>query len=135
MTDFATFLLERRVVSHGDVLLAVERQMRSRPTIGRLACELRMLTAAQVFTVLAHQAREPQLRFGEAAIAIGLLKRTEVDDILLEQRRRTPRLDKFLVDAGVLDPATALELRAEYDNAHPSTTRLRAVPRPARKTG
>src|SRR5450755_3892008 len=127
MTDFATFLLERRAVSHGDVLLAVERQMRFRPTIGRLACELRMLTAAQVFTVLAEQARHPNLRFGEAAVQIGLLKRTQVDDILLEQRRRTPRLDQFLVEAGVLDPAMALELRAEYDNKNPSSMRLRAV--------
>jgi hypothetical protein len=134
--DFATFLLERAAASHGEIVAAIDQQQRSRLTIGRLALQLGVLESTDVFSILAHQARQGSMRFGEAAIALRLLGQAAVDELLLEQRKRTPPLEGFLVKAGVIDEAKARSLREEFERLHPSASHIRAaVPRASGRTG
>lgn len=134
MRDFATFLVERGAATHGEVLAAIDRQLRSRLTIGRLALQLGVLDAPQVFAILARQTRGGTFRFGEVAIEMKLLTPRQVDELLLEQRKRTPPLESFLVRAAVLDAGRAKELREEFDRSSPSSSQIRAVV-PRAKTG
>jgi hypothetical protein len=134
MRDFASFIVERGAATHGEVLAAIDQQLRSRLTIGRLALQLRLLDASQVFAVLARQTRIGKNRFGEVAIEMKLLTQHQVNELLLEQRKRTPPLESFLVRADVLDIERAQELREDFDRATPSSSQIRAVV-PRAKTG
>ena len=134
MRDFASFIVERGAATHGEVLAAIDQQLRSRLTIGRLALQLGVLDASLVFAILARQARVGKHRFGEVAIEMKLLTQAQVDDLLLEQRKRTPPLESFLVRASVLDADRAKELREEFERGTPSSSQIRAVV-PRAKTG
>ena len=133
LRDFASFVVERGAATHGEVLAAIDQQLRSRLTIGRLALQLGALDASEVFAILARQTRSGKNRFGEVAIEMKLLTQAQVDELLLEQRKRTPPLETFLVRAAVIDPERAKELREEFERAMPSSSGIRAVPRA--KTG
>jgi hypothetical protein len=133
MTDFATFLVERGAATHGEVLAAIDQQQRSRLPVGRIALDRGVLDAAQLFSVLALQAREPRLRFGEAAVQLGVLTQREFDEVLLEQRKRTPSLESFLVKAEVLDADQASALREEFERQAPPASLT--IPRPLRRAG
>lgn len=135
MRDFASFLVERGAATHAEVLAAVDQQLRSRLTIGRLALQLGVLDAARVFAILAQQARSGNARFGECAIAMKLLTPQQVDELLREQRKRTAPLESFLVRAAVLDLDRAQQLRDEFERSTPSSARIRAVVPRARRTG
>lgn len=134
MRDFASFIVERGAATHGEVLAAIDQQLRSRLTIGRLALQLGVLDAPQVFAILARQTRGGKFRFGEVAIEMKLLTPQEVDELLLEQRKRTPPLESFLVRAAVIDALRAKELREEFERSTPSSSQIRAVV-PRAKTG
>ena len=134
MRDFASFIVERGAATHGEVLAAIDQQLRSRLTIGRLALQLGVLDASQVFAVLARQTREPKARFGEVAIAMKVLTPKQVEELLFEQRKRTPPLESFLVRAGVIDADCAQRLRDELERSYPSSSQIRAVV-PRAKTG
>lgn len=127
MRDFASFIVERGAATHGEVLAAIDQQLRSRLTVGRLALQLGVLDASQVFAILAQQTRAGKLRFGEVAIEMKMLTPRQVDDLLLEQRKRTPPLESFLVRAGVIDAERAKELREDFERANPSSSQIRAV--------
>jgi len=134
MRDFASFIVERGAATHGEVLAAIDQQLRSRLTIGRLALQLGVLDASKVFAILAKQTRNSpenaKRRFGEVAIEMKILTPQQVDELLLEQRKRTPPLESFLVRAAVIDGARAKELREEFERATPSSSQIRAaVPR------
>ncbi len=118
MTDFADFLIARGAASQADVLAAIDVQRRSRAPIGRLALQARILDIGQVFAILAHQARHAPIRFGEAAVALGVLHREQVDELLRMQRTQTTPLEDFLVKTGALDEATAREMRRVYELEH-----------------
>lgn len=131
MTEFAAFLVRQGVATPGQVLEALDRQSRRKPPIGQVAMRTHLLDTAQVFQILTYQVHHPS-RFGEAAIALGLLTQPEVDALLREQHKRTPTLEALLVEAGVLDHEHALALRAQFDGP-PTIVRL---PRPsARPSG
>ena len=134
MRDFASFIVERGAATHGEVLAAIDQQLRSRLTIGRLALQLGVLAAPQVFAILARQTRNGKFRFGEVAIEMKLLTPRQVDDLLMEQRKRTPPLESFLVRAAVLDAERAKELREEFEHVNPSSSQIRAAV-PRAKTG
>lgn len=70
----------------------------------------RVLTARQVFDILARQA-ETAAPFGQVAIDAGHLTEANVYQLLQEQRRQTPELGQILVELGLLDPAVAHEER------------------------
>ena len=126
--DFATFIIERRAATAGEVQAAVDQQTRARLPIGRLALQLGVLDTAQVFAILAQQTRHHgKLRFGEVAIEMKLLTPHQVDELLLAQRKHTPPLESFLVRAGILDADRARNLRAEFDLTRPSQMQMRAV--------
>jgi len=58
----------------------------------------------------------------------------QVEELLLEQRKRTPPLESFLVRAGVIDADCAQRLRDELERSYPSSSQIRAVV-PRAKTG
>jgi hypothetical protein len=132
VTDFASFLLAKGAAGKGQVVAALEEQRRSRPPIGRVAIHAGMLDGAGVFGVLAHQARHPSQRFGEAAIELGILSRGQVDELLHLQRKQTPSLEAVLVKLGAIDEDAAHELREAYDRAHPGPGATSTVPRSRR---
>ena len=120
MNDFGSFLVERGAATRGQVLAARDAQKRTRPPIGRVALKARVLESAQVFGILAYQARNPSVRFGEAAIALGALDRHQVEELLRAQRAQTAPLEDLLIKAGVLDEATARALRRAFEAEHPA---------------
>jgi hypothetical protein len=126
MKDFASYIVEQGVATHAEVLAAIDQQLKSRQPIGRIALHMGLLDSAQVFSILAHQTRHPTLRFGEAGVALGILRPRDVDTLLTEQRRCTTPLEALLVKMGAFDADTAGSLRAAYDQI-PRSVR---VPRP-----
>jgi len=130
MRDFARYIVASGAATDDQVAVALERQRAQRPTIGRVALNQGLLDGAQIFTILAFQTRNPTMRFGEAAIALGMLSPRHIEELLSEQRTRTPPLEELLVRAGALDEATARSLRASYDG-EPTEIAPRSVPRPS----
>lgn len=131
MRDFARYIVETGAATEIEVAVAIERQRSLRPTIGRIALTKGVLTGAQIFTILAYQARNPTMRFGEAAIALGMLAPRHVEELLWEQRVKTVPIEELLVKAGVMDQDTAEALRDSFDEDAPVASVPRPSPRPA----
>lgn len=66
---------------------------------------MRKLSVQDVLTVLDDQ-RSSKEAFGAVAERLGLLTAREVEELLQEQRRQTPRIGELLVKGGALLPET-----------------------------
>ncbi len=126
MRDFARYIISSGAATEAQVAAAVAKQSALRPTIGRIALTKGLLDSAQIFTVLAYQARNPTMRFGEAAIALGMLAPRHIEELLWEQRVRTKPIEDLLVHAKAFDADTARALRTSFNDEAP----VMSVPRP-----
>jgi hypothetical protein len=96
-----TQLFAKRLVALGlataeQVLDAMEAIAAERPPIGRVAVEACMLSMRDVFRTLNAQATSG-LRFGEQAMALGLIDAAGLLSLLSSQHARTPDLIEMLV--------------------------------------
>jgi hypothetical protein len=126
MRDFARYIIATGAATEAQVDAALDRQRALRPPIGRVALNKGLLDSSQIFSILAYQARNPTMRFGEAAIALGMLAPRHIEELLWDQRVRTMPVEDLLVRAGVMDEPTARGLRASFDEDAP----VASVPRP-----
>jgi hypothetical protein len=113
--DFVFFLHRQGRLTADAALDALEAWSRARTPLGRLAVERGLLKVPDVMRVLDHQASErPSPRFGEAAVALGLLEADEVDQLLRAQQEALPPLERHLVRQGTLTADELPELWWRY---------------------
>ncbi|HBE68372.1 MAG TPA: hypothetical protein DDW52_09515 [Planctomycetaceae bacterium] len=109
----ATRLYHGRQVSAEQIAEAVSSLSTCRKPIGQIALEKRMLTVGQTMRVLAEQADQPELQFGQAAVHLGFLTECEVTLLLGAQQEQSPSLSQMLVELGFI---TAKRLSEEIAN-------------------
>ena len=93
-------------------------------TIGEIAIDCGLLTFAQAVRVLEHQERHPELLFGEAARALGLLEEAHVEALLETQDARIPSLDELLVEWGALEAHVLRAARQRFGETVADATRV-----------
>lgn len=100
---FGQFLIERGVLSAGQLLAALEDQRGRNQRFGSYALQLGYLTPSDVQRI--HQAQQGNdARFGEVAVRLGLLSAAQVDEILARQRQDHIMLGELLVERGDVGP-------------------------------
>jgi hypothetical protein len=92
------YLFYTGAISWDMMIAAIVGQRRSRPRLGQLARDRRLLDVSGLAAALA--ARVPGERLGEAVQRLGLLTRSAVEDLLAEQRRAQKPLGRQLVALG-----------------------------------
>jgi hypothetical protein len=100
--QFAMYLVDNGVLSCDEYYEAAKLQQHSRPQLGALAIEARLMTVKQLFAVLSLQCDEPNTRFGELAVRLGFLTAEDLTQLLAEQERRAKPLIDVLVDEDFL---------------------------------
>lgn len=119
-------LIRTGVISPDDLVEALSLQDELRPALGQVAMEAGMLTPRQVRESLALQDEEPDLLFGEAAIALGHLNRAGLAELMLQQDQQQRPLLEVLVELGRLTEAQARAARPRaswYDDRASSAAR------------
>lgn len=100
---FGEFLITRGLATEEQILRALDSQKKSRPYLGTMAIMEKYLTMKDVYTILNRQVHEPEKKFGQIAIELGLLDEKKLDRILNLQKERTPpHVGELLVEQGVL---------------------------------
>lgn len=98
---FGMFLYHQGLISYGDLAKALVWQRKQRPRLGDLSRLWGRLSEEQIRLVLAGEGR----RFGEKAVAMGLLNQFQVNTMIHYQRSRQQPLGAFFVEQGLLSPA------------------------------
>lgn len=96
-------------ITPDDALSVLEAQRASRAPIGKMALEAGTLDVNQIFQILARSADTTE-RFGEAAIALGLLTREQLAVLLLEQQRAETPITDLLIELEFCDSETLARL-------------------------
>lgn len=105
------FLYYRRKISWWSVVHAMVWQQRHRPRLGDLALKGDWLTAREVQTV--QQAAGAHELWGEAAIRCGVLDRTQVAQLLEQQRLIGRPIGRYFVEQGMLNELELGRMLAE----------------------
>lgn len=105
---------KKGVVTAEQLVDALDEQHRNLISIGQLAIEEGVLSARDVFAVLRSQRGLPGERFGEVALAIGVLRKHTLDRLLALQWARKPPLEEVLVRQGAISRARLDEELAAY---------------------
>lgn len=117
---FGSFLVNRGVVSEGDILEALDLQRKTRPPIGKIALFKKLLTMKQVVNILNEQCDTHKL-FGEIAVELGFLKTEDVEKILEIQKKEGPLLGDALVKLGKMEPQALERELGAYSSLAKST--------------
>ena len=92
------FLIMRGRVSKTEVDQACRVQLINNHLIGVLAVDQGFMQASELEEALLHQQRQaPMLRFGEVAIGLGFLTRTQLQGLLQVQAENRLRIGEVLV--------------------------------------
>ena len=94
-----------------------------RKKLGQLAMEKEFLSAKQVMDVLAEQARNPAVKFGELAISLGFLSEGDLAQLLGYQAQGSPSLSSILLELGYISEE---DLEALFDE-NPAQIQSRSV--------
>ena len=103
-------LIEQEQLTAEEALRVVAARRASRPPIGKLALAGRLLNVQQIFKILAHCA-DSKLRFGEAAIQMGLLTKTQTAVLLYDQQNLGASFEEILLEMGLCTPELLERLR------------------------
>lgn len=95
---FGIYLVENGVLSAEDFVEAVKLSQHSRPQIGALAIQMRLLSCRQVFSILDAQCDAPQELFGETAVRLGYLSQEDLWRLLALQGQRAQPFDELLIE-------------------------------------
>ncbi len=96
---FGEFLIDRWVVTRGQLIEALELQAYRNPRAGAIAVQKGLLTEQQVDEINQKQ-RSTDLRFIDLAISMGLLTREQADEILTFQKNNHLYLGEALLELG-----------------------------------
>lgn len=101
---------------------AVERQAEETTPLGQVAIEAGLLSAREVFEVLYRQRADKDHRFGDIAIELGYLDRSQIALLLLEQSERRRSIVQHLKEMGALPSAETCVPTESYDTYSISTS-------------
>jgi hypothetical protein len=99
---------------------AVTWRRTARPQIGNLAMTYGILTVGQVFEILDQQAVTGGL-FGQIGVQLGLLSKTDLQELLELQSNLTPTLADALVTLGIISPNQRACILNHGSSNHAST--------------
>jgi hypothetical protein len=111
---FGLYLKKKGIISAEQFVAALEAQLATLPRIGQLALEEAILSPRDIFDVLHAQRRSPEVRFGELAIEMGLMTRTELMRLLMIQADRKQPFADVLVTEGMLSERQVAQQTAEF---------------------
>lgn len=113
---FGEFLVKKGLIAEGDVLRALETQLRSRIPLGQLALQRGWITPAQLLSVLLAQktAAPPPKLFGQTAVELGMLSQAQVDEILKIQNESHTLIGNVLVSRGLMTGEDLKRYLREY---------------------
>ncbi len=98
---FGGFLIDRSVITRGQLLEALELQEHRNIKFGELAGQKGFLTEEQVEQVNARQ-RNKDMRFGDLAVEMGLMTEEQVQNVLTQQKNSYLFLGEALLEFGHL---------------------------------
>lgn len=96
---FGEFLIDRWVITRGQLLEALELQDYRNTKFGQIAMQKGLLTEEQVKQVNVHQ-RQEDLRFGDMAVKLGLMNLDQVRTVLTLQKNDYLYLGESLLELG-----------------------------------
>ena len=99
---FGLYLKSKGIISAEQLVAALETQLNTLTPIGQLALEEGIISPRDIFDVLRAQSESPNIRFGDLAIEMGLMKRDDLMRLLMIQGDRKRPLAEILVGQGVL---------------------------------
>jgi hypothetical protein len=103
---FGEFLVRRKYVTAGELQATLVVQQDRSPRLGMIARRARLLAFDEVCQVLKRQrSGRNRLRFGEAALQLGLLDEQNLSRLLKLQAMSHKRLGRLLVEHRILSPA------------------------------
>jgi hypothetical protein len=112
------FLVEKEFVSADHLLIALERQEKSRTPLGQLAIEVGMVSAKDVLVILTEQRNsENKAKFGDIAVNKGILLREDIEKLFKIQEEKAELLGNILINIGAISPPKLLKALREYDNS------------------
>ena len=112
---FSIFLVHSGALAFEKLVELYELQRQHKEPFGRIALRSRRLTVKQSVQILSHQGDHPDERFGEIAVSMDFLTMEDVEDILKEQRLKTPQIETLAIQQGLIT-AEALDIwRRAYD--------------------
>ena len=104
---FGKYLVEREIINADEFYQAFKAQLASRPQLGTLAVQRRLLTMHQVFAVLEAQCDRPSELFGDLAVQMDFITSDNVAQLLREQSDLMKPFKDVLVDLEILDRTQA----------------------------
>ena len=110
---FGHFLLEKKILTSEQLLLALTEQTNARIKLGTLAIHAGLMTANEVERVIILQTKQDQ-RFGEIAVAKGYLTSDQVNDLIERQSPEYLVLGQILVEQNIITHAQFEQLLSEY---------------------
>ena len=110
---FGHFLLEKKILTSEQLLLALTEQTNARIKLGTLAIHAGLMTANEVERVIIFQTKQDQ-RFGEIAVAKGYLTSDQVNDLIERQSPEYLVLGQILVEQNIITHAQFEQLLSEY---------------------
>jgi hypothetical protein len=112
------FLVEKEFVSADHLLIALERQKKSRTPLGQLAIEVGMVSAKEVLVILTEQRNsENQSKFGDIAVNKGILEREDIEKLFKIQEEKAELLGNILINIGAISPPKLLKALRAYDSS------------------
>jgi hypothetical protein len=108
---FGLYLKNKGMISAEQLVAALEAQLATLPRIGQLALEEGIISPRDIFDVLLAQRRSPDVRFGELAIEMRLMTRSDLMRLLMLQAdRKRPLADVFVTEGILSEGQVAQEL-------------------------
>ena len=112
---FGHFLLEKKVLTSEQLLLALTEQSNARIKLGTLAIHAGLMTANEVERVVILQTKK-DLRFGEIAVEKGYLTNEQVTNLIERQSPEYLILGQILVEQNIITHAQFEQLLSEYQS-------------------
>ena len=112
--QFGLYLKNKGVITAEQLVAAIEEQLGSLVPIGQLAMEENVLSPRDIFAVLQAQSDSPNVRFGDLAVEMGLMTRSDLMRLLMIQADRKRPITEILVGQGALTPHKAASEMTAY---------------------
>ena len=99
---FGIYLVEQRVISPEQFCGLVKIQQEAMMTLASIAVRKNVLTIRQVSTILDLRDENPEKLFGDIALEMNLLDRTQLNQLLHAQQATCPSMRQLLIECGLL---------------------------------
>jgi hypothetical protein len=109
-------LIDRGLLSEGDLIRALEEQETTRISVGRLAFEQGELELDDIVAILERQREGSKMRFCALAVQMGLLEDHKRKRLLELHEESKPPLGQILISMGLLAPEIVAEELDAYED-------------------